>query len=96
MFYLPICFFYYLAKLIIFIRSSKIPCIFLEGDSRAFIREKETLPFRMWFQRYEFLKDSPLHFMGKPYEFSTIRPFFVRAWNIYLSDECSLLLICYA
>ena len=65
-FYLPICFYYYLAKLIIFIRSSRIPCIFfLKGDSRAFIYEKEILPFRMWFQRYEFLKDPPLHFMGE-------------------------------
>ena len=27
-FHLPICFFYYLAKLVIFIRSSRIPCIF--------------------------------------------------------------------
>ena len=37
-FYLSICFFYYLAKLVIFIRSSRIPCIFfMKGDSRAFI-----------------------------------------------------------
>ena len=37
-FYLPIRFFYYLANLIIFTRSSRIPCIFfLKGESRAFI-----------------------------------------------------------
>ena len=37
-FYLPICFFYYFAKLIIFIRLSRIPCIFfMKGDSREFI-----------------------------------------------------------
>ena len=37
-FYLPIRFFYYLANLIIFTRSSRIPCIFfLKGASRAFI-----------------------------------------------------------
>ena len=36
MFYLPICFFYYLAKLIIFTRSSRIPCIlFLEGGFKG-------------------------------------------------------------
>ena len=28
-FYLPISFFYYLAKLIIFTKSSRIPCIFM-------------------------------------------------------------------
>ena len=62
----PICFFYCLAKLIIFIRSNRIPCIFfLKRDSRAFILEREILPFRMWFHRYEFLKDPPLHFMGE-------------------------------
>ena len=37
-FYLPICFFYYFANLIIFTRSSRIPCIFfLKRHSRAFI-----------------------------------------------------------
>ena len=37
-YYLPVCFFYNLAKLIIFTRSSSIPSIFsLKGDSRAFI-----------------------------------------------------------
>ena len=38
-FYLPICFFFYLAKLIIFTRSSRIPCIFffLKGDSSEII-----------------------------------------------------------
>ena len=42
MFYLPICFFYYLAKLIIFIRSSRIPCIFfLEGGFKGiYLRER--------------------------------------------------------
>ena len=39
---LPICFFYYLAKLIIFIRSSRIPCIFfLEGGFKGiYLRER--------------------------------------------------------
>ena len=60
MFYLPICFFYYLAKLIIFISSNRIPSVFyLEGGFEGI------LPFRMWFQRYEFLKDPPLHFIGE-------------------------------
>ena len=64
-FYLPICFFYYLAKLIIFISSSRIPCIFfLQGGSRALCKRKKFLPFLMWFQRYEFL-NLPLHFMGE-------------------------------
>ena len=26
----------------------------------------ENLPFPMWFQRYDFLKDPPQYFMGKP------------------------------
>ena len=41
-FYLPICFFYYLAKLIIFIRSSRIHCIFfLEGGFKGiYLRER--------------------------------------------------------
>ena len=42
MFYLPIRFFYYLANLIIFTRSSRIPCIFfLEGGFKGInLREK--------------------------------------------------------
>ena len=42
-FYLPIRFFYYLANLIIFTRSSRIPCIFfLEGGFMGiFLREKK-------------------------------------------------------
>ena len=37
-FYLPICFFYYLANLIIFTRSSRfLVFFFLKGDSTAFI-----------------------------------------------------------
>ena len=50
-FYLPICFFYYLAKLIIFTRSSRIPCIFfLEGGFKGiYLRER----------------NFPLHFMGE-------------------------------
>ena len=42
MFYLPICFFYYLAKLIIFIRSSRIPCIFFLGGGfkGIYLRER--------------------------------------------------------
>ena len=41
-FYLPIRFFYYLANLIIFTRSSRIPCIFfLEGGFKGiYLREK--------------------------------------------------------
>ena len=41
-FYLPIRFFYYLANLIIFTRSSRIPCIFfLEGAFKGiYLREK--------------------------------------------------------
>ena len=41
-FYLPICFFYYLAKLIIFTRSSRIPCIFfLDGGLKGiYLRER--------------------------------------------------------
>ena len=41
-FYLPIRFFYYLANLIIFTRSSRISCIFfLEGGFKAiYLREK--------------------------------------------------------
>ena len=41
-FYLPIRFFYYLADLIIFTRSSRIPCIFfLEGGFKGiYLREK--------------------------------------------------------
>ena len=41
-FYLPICVFYYLAKLVIFIRSSRIPCIFfLEGAFKGiYLRER--------------------------------------------------------
>ena len=41
-FYLPIRFFYYLANLIIFTRSSRIPCIFfLEGGFKSiYLREK--------------------------------------------------------
>ena len=43
MFYLPIRFFYYLANLIIFTRSSRIPCIFfLEGEFKGiYLREKK-------------------------------------------------------
>ena len=42
MFYLPICFFYYLAKLVIFIISSRNPCIFfLEGGFKGiYLRER--------------------------------------------------------
>ena len=42
-FYLPIRFFYYLANLIIFTRSSRIPCIFfLEGGFKGiYLREKK-------------------------------------------------------
>ena len=42
-FYLPIRFFYYLANLIIFTRSSRIPCIFfLEGGFNGiYLREKK-------------------------------------------------------
>ena len=42
MFYLPICFFYYLANLIIFTRSSRIPSIFfLEGGFKGInLRER--------------------------------------------------------
>ena len=42
MFYLPIRFFYYLAKLIIFTRLSRIPCIFfLEGGFKGiYLRER--------------------------------------------------------
>ena len=51
--------------LLLFTRSSRIPCIFfLKGHSRAFILEKEILPFLMWFQRSDFLMDPPLHFKG--------------------------------
>ena len=50
----------------------------------------------MWFQRYEFLKDPPLHFMGEALGILFNQTFFVRVWNLYLSDECSLLYICYA
>ena len=41
-FYLPIRFFCYLAKLVIFIRSSRIPCIFfLEGGFKGiYLRER--------------------------------------------------------
>ena len=41
-FYMPIRFFYYLANLIIFTRSSRIPCIFfLEGEFKGiYLREK--------------------------------------------------------
>ena len=41
-FYLPIRFFYYLANLIVFTRSSRIPCIFfLEGGFKGiYLREK--------------------------------------------------------
>ena len=41
-FYLPIRFFYYLANLIIFTRSSRTPCIFfLEGEFKGiYLREK--------------------------------------------------------
>ena len=44
---------------------------FLEGAFKGiYLRERNfTLSYvgtpRMWFQRYEFLKDPPLHFMGK-------------------------------
>ena len=46
MFYLPICFFYYLAKLIIYIRSSRIPCIFfLKGIQEHLFKRKKFYPF---------------------------------------------------
>ena len=65
-FYLPIRFFYYLANLIIFTRSNRIHCIlFLEGGFKGIYLREKILPFRMWFQRYEFLKDPPLYFMGE-------------------------------
>ena len=66
-FYLPIHFFYYLANLIIFTRSSRIACIFfLEGAFKGiYLREKNFTLSYIWFQRYEFLKDPPLHFMGE-------------------------------
>ena len=43
MFNLPICFFYYLAKLIIFTRSSNISCnLFPEGGFKGiYLREKK-------------------------------------------------------
>ena len=44
MFYLPICFFHYLANLIIFTRSSRIPCIFFleveAGFKVIYLRER--------------------------------------------------------
>ena len=57
---------------------------FLGGGFKGiYLRERN---FTLWLVVSEiFLKDPPLHFI-----------FFVRAWNIYLSDQCSLLLICYA
>ena len=47
MFYLPICFFYYLAKLIIFTRSSRTPGIFiLEGGLKGnYLRGKFTISY---------------------------------------------------
>ena len=46
-FYLPIRFFYYLANLIIFTRSSRIPCIFflVGGFKGIYLREKKLYPF---------------------------------------------------
>ena len=49
----------------------------------------------MWFQRYDFWKEPPLYFMGEAIGILYNQTFFVGAWSIYLSDECSLLLICY-
>ena len=43
--YLPICFFYYLTKLIIFTRSSRIPCIFLRGIKGHLFKRKNFYPF---------------------------------------------------
>ena len=44
--------------------STELP-IFQKSGSGTTALEKEILDFRMWFQRYDFLKDPPLHFMGE-------------------------------
>ena len=97
-FYLHISLFYYLAKFIIFTRSSRIPCIFfLEGGIQGhLLRERNfTLSYvvsEIWFFEWS----PPLFVMGEALGIHYNQTFFVRAWNIYLSDDCSLLLICYA
>ena len=61
-FYLPICFFYYLAKLIIFTWSSRTPCIFsLKGDSKGIISENKLYPYVV-----SEIRGPPLHFIGQP------------------------------
>ena len=60
MVYLPICFFYFFAKLIIFTRSSRISCIFfLEWGFKGIYL------FLCGFRDMIFFKDPPLHFMGE-------------------------------
>ena len=55
-FYLPIRFFYYLANLIIFTRSSRIPCIFfLEGGFKGILfKRKIFYPFLCGFRDMNF------------------------------------------
>ena len=62
MVYLPICFFYHLAKLTIFTRSSRI---FLEGGFKGIYLGERNFTCSNVVQRYDFLKDPPLHFMGE-------------------------------
>ena len=54
--YLPICFSYYFAKLVIFIRSSRIPCIFfLEGAFKGiYLRERNFTLFVCGFRDVNF------------------------------------------
>ena len=66
-FYLPICVFYYLAKLLLFTRSNRIPCrllFFLKGHSRAFIWEK--FPFVCGFRDMIFWGSAPTFHGGSP------------------------------
>ena len=43
----------------------------------------------MWFQRLIFLKGPRLHFIGEALGILYNQTFFVQAWNIYSSDECT-------
>ena len=77
MFYLPLFFFYYLAKLIIFTRSSRISCIFfLKGIQGHLFKRKKFYPFIYGF------RDSPRNSLQSDIFCSNLE---------YLSDECSLL-----
>ena len=66
-FYLPICFFYYLAKLIIFTRSSRIPCIFsLRRFQGHLFKRKKFYPFLYGFRDMNFSRIRPYISWGNP------------------------------